>query len=125
MPTRGFTVVEVIVAMLVLLTGIVALVGSSSLVTRQLGRARIIGSAAQVAVQRLETLRRAASQHASAGGAACQHPSFASGSSSTRGLSEVWTVDGSGGVRAASVVVTYARIGGTSRLTLHTLFACY
>ena len=66
---RGFTVVEVVVAMLVLIIGATALVGSSGLVSRQIGRGRSINAATQVAVQRLETLRRAANRRTAVGGA--------------------------------------------------------
>jgi Tfp pilus assembly protein PilV len=125
MQTRGFTVVEVVVAMLVLLTGLAALAGSSALVSRQLGRSRSIGRATEMAVRRVEVLRAAASRRASPAGARCQHPSFASGTDSAPGMREAWTVAASGGLRTASVVVTYARVGGASQVALHTLIACY
>jgi prepilin-type N-terminal cleavage/methylation domain-containing protein len=47
----GFTVIEVIVAVLVLTIGVTALVGSSALVTRQVGRGRIVTIANQRAAQ--------------------------------------------------------------------------
>jgi len=55
--TRGFTVIEVLVAMLILGVGITALVGSSALVTRQIGRGRILTIATEIGNQRLEKLR--------------------------------------------------------------------
>lgn len=125
MQTRGFTVVEVVVAMLVLLTGIAAAVGSSALVTRQLGQSRGVGRASQMAVRRLEALRAAAGRLVTPGRARCQHPSFSGGTDSAPGMHEVWAVAPSGVLRAASVVVTYKRTGGTSEVALHTRIACY
>jgi len=121
---RGFTVVEVVVAMLVLIIGATALVGSSGLVSRQIGRGRAISTATQVAVQRLETLRRAANRRTSVGGARCLHASFASGTATTRGMSEAWGLSGTS-LRTAVDTVTYARTGGTSLVVLTTLIACY
>lgn len=125
MQARGFTVAEVLVAMLVLLVGLSALAGTSALVSRALGRSRSIGRATEAAVRRLEALRVAASRHASPAGPRCQHPDFASGTDSASGLRATWTVAPSGTRRAASVVVRYGRAGGTSQVALHTLIACY
>jgi Tfp pilus assembly protein PilV len=121
----GFTVVEVVVAMLVLTIGVTAMVGSSALVTRQIGRGRSISNATQLAVQRLETLRRIADRRTSVGGAKCQDASFASGTATTLGMSESWTVPSTGILRGVSATVSYNRTGGTSRVTLRTLIACY
>jgi type II secretory pathway pseudopilin PulG len=121
---RGFTVVEVVVAMLVLIIGATALVGSSGLVSRQIGRGRAISTATQVAVQRLEALRRAANRRTSVGGTRCQHTDFADGTATTLGMSESWGV-GSGALRTVADTVIYARTGGTSRVILNTLIACY
>jgi hypothetical protein len=111
--------------MVVLLTGLVALAGSSALVTRQLGLGRSIGGATQLAIRRQEALRAAAHRRTLPGDAMCRHPSFASGSNSERTMREVWTVAPDGDLRTATVVVTFARVGGTSQVALHTLIACY
>ena len=121
---RGFTVVEVVVAMLVLIIGATALVGSSGLVSRQIGRGRSINAATQVAVQRLEALRRAANRRTAVGGARCLHSDFANGSATTLGMTEAWGV-GSGSLRTVADTVTYSRTAGTSRVILQTLIACY
>jgi type II secretory pathway pseudopilin PulG len=122
---RGFTVVEVVVAMLVLIIGATALVGSSGLVSRQIGRGRAISNATQVAVQRLETLRRVANRRTAVGGARCLDANFASGTATTRGMSEAWSVTNAGTLRTAVDTVAYGRTGGTSRVVLRTLIACY
>ena len=122
---RGFTIVEVMVAMLVLIIGATALVGSSGIVSRQIGRGRSISTATQVATQRLETLRRAANRRTSVGGNRCQHASFASGTATTLGMSESWGVATAGTLRSVVDTVTYGRTSGTSRVILRTLIACY
>jgi prepilin-type N-terminal cleavage/methylation domain-containing protein len=122
---RGFTIVEVMVAMLVLIIGATALVGSSGIVSRQIGRGRSISTATQVATQRLETLRRAANRRTSVGGNRCQHASFASGTATTLGMSESWGVATVGTLRSVVDTVTYGRTSGTSRVILRTLIACY
>jgi prepilin-type N-terminal cleavage/methylation domain-containing protein len=54
---QGFTIVEVIVAILVLTVGLLALVTSAALVTRMIGRGQRSAVAAQYAQRRLEMLR--------------------------------------------------------------------
>ncbi|HMC19626.1 MAG: hypothetical protein DMD25_12700 [Gemmatimonadetes bacterium] len=54
---EGFTIVEVIVAILVLTIGLLALVTSAALVTRMIGRGQRSAVAAQYAQRRLEMLR--------------------------------------------------------------------
>jgi prepilin-type N-terminal cleavage/methylation domain-containing protein len=55
--TAGFTIVEVLVAIVVLGVGVVAMAGSSALVTRMIGRGQRSTRAGQVAAQRLDSLR--------------------------------------------------------------------
>src|SRR5438132_14161994 len=54
---QGFTIVEVIVAILVLTIGLLALGTSAALVTRMIGRGQRSAVAAQYAQRRLEMLR--------------------------------------------------------------------
>lgn len=56
----GFTVVEVIIAMMVLTVGLLGLVTTSALVTRMMGRGQRSEAAAVFAMQRMEQLRPAA-----------------------------------------------------------------
>lgn len=120
----GFTIVELMVAVLVLGLGITALVGSSALATRQIGRGRIVTIANEVATQRLEMLRLAA--RPIGGGAPCTQAGFANGSSpATRGVTESWTITGANKERTATVTVSYPRQGGTSTITLSTIIGCY
>jgi prepilin-type N-terminal cleavage/methylation domain-containing protein len=68
---RGFTIVEVIIAIIVLTIGLLGLVTSAALVTRMIGRGQRSAVAAQYAQRRLEMAR-------------------ASGCKSQTGGSEVW-----------------------------------
>ena len=54
---QGFTLVEVIIAILVLTVGLLGLVTSAALVTRMIGRGQHSAVAAQYAQRRLEMLR--------------------------------------------------------------------
>ena len=54
---RGFTIVEVIIAIIVLTVGLLGLVTTSALVTRMIARGQRSASAATFASKRLELLR--------------------------------------------------------------------
>lgn len=54
---RGFTIIEVIIAIIVLTAGILALGGTSALVTRMVARANRAALAASFAAERMELLR--------------------------------------------------------------------
>jgi len=56
---RGFTIVEVIIAIMVLVVGLLGLVTASAVVTRMVGRGQRSAVAAVFAAQRLERLRTA------------------------------------------------------------------
>ncbi len=122
---RGFTVIEVLAAVLILGIGITALVGSSALVTRQIGRGRILTIASEVATQRLEKLRLLS--RPVSGGNPCAQAGFASSANpdTVRSVVESWTVTGSGNSRTVTTTVTYPRQGGTSTFTLSTIVGCY
>ena len=55
--SRGFTIVEVLVAIVVLSVGLLALLGTSALTTRMIGRGQRSAVASNFSVQRLERLR--------------------------------------------------------------------
>ncbi|MEJ7810581.1 MAG: prepilin-type N-terminal cleavage/methylation domain-containing protein [Gemmatimonadaceae bacterium] len=54
---RGFSIIELMAAVIILSIGVLALVGTSTLVSRMLGRARMQTEAATLAQTRFETLR--------------------------------------------------------------------
>jgi prepilin-type N-terminal cleavage/methylation domain-containing protein len=57
---NGFTIIEVVVAILVLSIGLLAMVGSTAMVTRMIARGQRSATAAIFASQRLEQLRASA-----------------------------------------------------------------
>jgi type IV pilus assembly protein PilV len=119
----GFTLVEVLIAVMVLGVGITALVGSSAQVTRMISRGQMSTRAAQVAAQRLETLRLLAystTPHCTAG-------TFVNGTSTTNPLkvNEAWTITANGTLRVIQVTTTYnAARGKTHSDVLTTTIKC-
>jgi Tfp pilus assembly protein PilV len=56
----GFTIIEIIIAIIVLTVGVLGLVSTAALVTRMIGRGRVSEGAAIFAAQRMEQLRASA-----------------------------------------------------------------
>jgi prepilin-type N-terminal cleavage/methylation domain-containing protein len=90
-PRAGFTVVEVIVAILILSIGLLGLAGTSAVVTRQMTDGSRRGQAAGLAQTRFDSL-------ASVGG--CNSigavGTTVTGKKTTRGVAESWTARRSG-----------------------------
>ena len=117
----GFTLAEVLVAIVVLGIGIVALVGSSAMVTRMIGRGKVETRAAQTASRRIEKLRLAAYSTTPR----CTAASFANGGPvTTNGVTESWTVPVAGKVRSVQVNVTYRTVRGARTASLQTRIEC-
>lgn len=118
---RGFTLIEVLVALVLLTMGVMALVGSSAMVSRMIGRGRGSTVAVQVATARLERLRRVAASTSPR----CTSPQFVSDSTATAGVSERWIVDTAAGLsRRVSVIIAYRDPRGLVRDTLRTIVLC-
>lgn len=117
---QGFTIVEVIVAMMVLSVGVLALVSSSALVTRMIGTGKHSTIAAQVAERRLETLR----QQARSTAVPCANFGAVNTTATTDGMSEAWQVTVAGTQRNAVANVTYNVPRGTRTVTLRTIISC-
>jgi prepilin-type N-terminal cleavage/methylation domain-containing protein len=119
--SAGLTLVEVLVAIVVLGIGILALTGSGALVSRMIGRGRVETHAALAASRRVEMLRLAA------GGTSprCLSPEFASGGPvSNDGLTQSWTVTPTGKLRRVRVTVAYLTIRGSRSAVLETGIEC-
>ncbi len=119
----GFSLVEVLVAVTVLGVGIVALVGSSALVTRMIGRGKTNTKAAQVATSRLEWLRLRAYSTSPL----CTHAQFANGGPvTTDGITESWLVDNAaaGPLRKVRVNFSYKTVRGIRSDSLVTRIEC-
>jgi len=117
----GFTLTEVLVAVLVLGVGIVALVGTSATVTRMIGLGKVETRAAQAASRRMETLRLSAY----ATSPRCTDPGFASGGPVLSGaMTESWFVPPTGRVRKVRVTITYLTARGSREAMLETALTC-
>jgi prepilin-type N-terminal cleavage/methylation domain-containing protein len=118
--SSGLTLIEVLIAIVVLGIGIVALVGGSAMTTRMIGRGKIETRAALVASRRVESLRLAASSTPRCSGAL-----FVSGGPLVHdGVSESWVVPGTGKLRTVRVTVTYLTVRGVRSAALQTDIAC-
>jgi prepilin-type N-terminal cleavage/methylation domain-containing protein len=117
--SSGFTIIEILVAVMVLGVGLIALTGSSAAVTRMLGASRRTSFAAQAAERRLEQLRLTARSSASG----CL--ALASGTQAyPQGMVERWEVVPGPGAVLVRVVTTWAVGRGSSTDTVATALEC-
>jgi prepilin-type N-terminal cleavage/methylation domain-containing protein len=116
----GFSLVEVLVAIVVLCVGILAFTGSSAVINRMIGRGKVETHAALLAARRVEQLRLAASASPR-----CASPEFASGGPEWEdGLKQSWTVTPAGPSRRVRVTVSYLTIRGSRSAVLETAVPC-
>jgi prepilin-type N-terminal cleavage/methylation domain-containing protein len=108
----GFTLVEVMVAMMIMTIGLLGLASTSAVVVRQMGDAGRMGVAASVAQSRIEKLRLATCTASS------------TGTSTARGVSETWTITPQ--VRSAriDVTITYATRRGMRSQSYRSTVPC-
>jgi hypothetical protein len=117
----GFTVVEALVAAVVLVTGILALAGSAALTSRMAGRGGLSTRVAMAAAGRIEDLRRIAASTVPA----CTSPEWRGDSAGEPTLAERWEIlDPSGPARRVRVVVRARHAGGVSSDTVVAGFLC-
>jgi prepilin-type N-terminal cleavage/methylation domain-containing protein len=119
--TAGFTLVEVLVAVVVLGIGIIAMAGTSGMVTRMVGRGKMATRAGQAATRKVEDLRLAAystSPHCTAGAFASGGPVVANG------VTTSWVV-GTPNPGTVTVTVSFRTArGGVHTDVLTTLIDC-
>ena len=93
---RGFSMPELMAAVMILAVGVLGLASTAAVMTRQVHGGAKQSTAAQVAESRLELMR----------GTPCA--ALYGGSAMTRGVDEIWTVaPGANNTVRASVTVTY------------------
>ncbi len=123
-PRSGFTIIEVLIAVVVLGAGVLALASSSAVVSRIIGRGRTATISAQVAEEQLERLR----SYANATSPRCTSTRFRSsaGVEQRQGVSLSWLVENStDDARPVEVYVTYRVPPGRVRTdTLRTRILC-
>lgn len=116
----GFSIVEVLVAIVILTVGLLALAQSTGTVSRMLGRGKQDTEAAMAAQARLEGLR----QLANTTSPKCTALASGTATGPAPGMTTAWTVSGSGNSRTVVVSVTY-RIGrGTRTETVQSVLGC-
>ena len=119
--SSGLTLIEVLVAIVVLGIGIVALAGGSSMVTRMIARGKVETHAAHMASRRMEALRLAAASSSPR----CTAAAFASGGPVIHnGITESWVVPAAGKLRLVRVTVTYLTVRGPRSAGLETGIEC-
>ncbi len=119
----GFTLIEVMVAIIILSVGVLGLISTSALVTRMISRGNITTKATQLAQTRLEILR----QQALSSTPSCSTLGSSGTATGPSNMSEAWTVTtpaASTSLRELSVTVTYPISSGTRTATLTTQIRC-
>jgi prepilin-type N-terminal cleavage/methylation domain-containing protein len=101
---QGFTIAEVLVAIVMLSIGVMALVGSSAMVTRMVGQGRTATFAGQMATARVERLRQIAASTATA----CTSVLWKTDSASSGQMREKWEIlDNAGNSRRLRITLRY------------------
>lgn len=119
----GFTVVEMIIAIVILGIGLMALAAGSGSVTRTLQGSRIATQAAQLAGWRMDQLRA----YSRATITPCAHASFIGSASpvTINHVTQTWTILVNGVTRRVNVISTYSVGRGQTRTdTLSSTIAC-
>lgn len=112
-PRAGFTIVELLVAMMVFGIGVLGLAATTATVARLMGSASRQTMAAAVAQSRIEKLR----------GVPCA--ALTSGSETVRGITSTWTVSAvTRGVNITETVAFPTARGGTRTRVYMTTVAC-
>lgn len=101
MPRRGFTVTEVVVAVMILSVGVLGLAGTSAAVARQMGGSADMTRAASRAASRMERL---------SGLTVCPPVAGVTGTETSNGVVERWSMRGAGGLSITAYVRDSVRI---------------
>lgn len=119
--TSGFTLVEVIVAIVILSIGLLALAGATANVSKMAGYGKWATAASQVAVMRLEAIRQVAYSTTPA----CTSAALVGGGPvSYNGMTESWRIVGTGSTRVVEVVVSYPRASRVVTDSVTTILRC-
>lgn len=121
----GFTIPEVLVAIVIVSVGILAMMGTSVATQKLIGRARRTTLATQVAEGVLDSLRLEANANLQA----CTGLTGNSTGYTAQGIAVTWGIGskfavGNVGARTAWVIATYQSVGQTMVDTLTTILKC-
>lgn len=115
----GFTLIEVMIAIIVLSVGALAMAGTSAAAIRMVGQGKRSTQAAVVAAARFETLR------ATARTTTPLCTALTNGNASApHGMSEAWTVSGAGPSRSVRVIVSYRGQRSAKADTIQAILGC-
>jgi prepilin-type N-terminal cleavage/methylation domain-containing protein len=120
----GFTLIETLVALVILAVGLFAMAATSAAVTTTMTGSRFATVATQLMNQRMEALRAASRATA----VPCTAPGFASSGAPvvSQAVTLTWQVPANGGVRLVRVIASYPIGRGRTRTdTLSTSIPCY
>ena len=120
---RGFTLIELMVAIVILSVGLLAMAATTGAITGTLTGSRFATVASQVALRRADMLRAVANSTVPR----CTAAAFASSGAavSTMNVTESWVVPATGSLRVVQVITTYPiGRGKTKTDTLATSIAC-
>ena len=109
---RGFTLIELMVAMIIFVIGILALASTTAVTTRHMGGGAQMALAASTAQARFERLRAEA----------CE--TIAAGSAESRGITETWTVSTLLRAVEVTVVVSFHTNRGSREHEYKTVIPC-
>lgn len=109
---KGFTVVEVVIAIVIFSLGVLGLAGTAGSVTRMVGRSQQYGRAAALASERFEILR------------ATTCGNMATGSSTSDRYSVSWTVSDIANGKQVTVIVTSPTARGARADTTTAVVGC-
>lgn len=112
-PRRGVSLVEILIASLMMTVAVMGLLGASNNVSQQMGAGRRQMMAASVAQRRLDSLQSLSCAALTAAG---------SGSGMSNGIRELWSVSGSGATRTVTLDLTVPRVARAYRYT--TIMPC-
>ena len=122
---QGFTIIEIMLAVIVLSIGVMALVGSSAMATRMVGRGGMSTQVTQVALARADLLRA----YAASTSPGCTNAAVANGTANSGPngqITETWQLTGNAGdpVRDVRMMFTYRVPRGTRTDTMMITLYC-
>lgn len=114
MNERGFSLIEVIIAMIILSVGVIGMAASTTAITRMTSQGAMTGNAAAVAGSRFDVLRATPCASLSTGGTA-----------TSLKFNEKWTITTSGYLRSVTDSVTYIFNRKSRTVAFSTVISCY
>jgi len=123
--TAGFTIPEVLVAVVILSVGILAMIGTSAATQKMIGRARRTTTATQISEGVLDSLRLKSNEDL----VTCTDLASNTTGYTLQGVLVKWEVDarvatGTTGYRIVRVIAQYNAVGRTFRDTITTMLKC-